>query len=193
MRIRTIRYYDSDRNLYFFRREKIQLKILKRDYISLGLSREAKKALRLKNRPRVWTEKPENELWLMVTLRYESPSKDRRAWFVDLIEMSGPYAEKSREIWLEHEKYCFEYLSRAFTYCIKNGREFKSKNWSVDLPANKYPPYKGTGEILNKMGLSLIGEWQDSGSIEENMILRRYSFEISSDKTGYRSKDRTLQ
>ena len=150
----------------FFKDEKQ----FRKDYEKLPRRREYQKRL-AGVRVRVWQKKKiiVKERWRITTLKYaKKPEMSYSAWIIDLMKV-----ERESESTFEGQlKYCFKYLSKAFSKVLKEGGEVKSSNWPVDFA--KYKEYLYTQDIIESMGLEWIQTFQDEGREEENMDLWRY-------------------
>ena len=126
------------------------------------LSRKYKKRVRVYQKKKKIIVEPR---YMVTVLSYTHETKVPNAWYIDLTKVTfeGTYSVA------EQEKYCFEYLSRAFTKALKEGAVV-SKNWGRDLPSSRYPPYSYTWDILNSMGIEFVTTMEDEGKGPEEII-----------------------
>ena len=122
-----------------------------------------------RSRPSTWVHPPkeveEGKRYLVTVLSYTHETDVVQAWYIDLTKVTyaGVFTVD------EQERYCLEYLSRAFTKALKEG-EVVSENWGRDLPRSKYPPYEYTQDILDSKQKEFVSTIENEGKGPEEII-----------------------
>jgi hypothetical protein len=129
------------------------------------------------------------EIWLLMTLEYHGDRKIPNSWFIDLIQETGPYVGGGRAVFLEQLRYCKDYLARAINYVLKNHVGITSTQWELDFISETAYPH--LDDVLDSLGVQIVGDWQKEGIEQENLSIRRVQY-LADVEDRYRQENRRL-